>query len=185
MADPTEPRYDPSNSGTCLARTKDGVWDAQGRPVSNLPTPEEPSDAATKGYVDTMISRTTQLWSCSTNPAMADPGAGRLRFNQATAAESTELALSATSDGGTDVSAALGRLLGGDFVTMQDQDDATRWVRYTLRSPPAAMSPTWWRLSVALLDVSAAELIQNNHALVVQMAESPAATRSALLARRH
>jgi hypothetical protein len=50
------PRFIPPDSNTALAKDDDGVWDAEDRPVANLPDPQLPQDAATKAYVDATAS---------------------------------------------------------------------------------------------------------------------------------
>src|SRR5262245_41594853 len=56
----------------------------------------------------------TGYWRFSTTTTMADPGAGKLRFDNATIASAANLAISVTTDHGTDATRVLASLVIGD-----------------------------------------------------------------------
>src|SRR5215475_13817920 len=88
------------------------------------------------------------FWRLSLSTVMADPGAGKLRFNTATPPTATALAVDVLTDPGTDVTNLLRSLGAGDSVYIQDQDNAANWIRYDIGA--AADNSGWFQLTVAL-----------------------------------
>src|SRR5262249_32500910 len=93
---------------------------------------------------------TTQgYWRFSTTTSMADPGAGKIRFNTATPSTATALAISVTTDPGTDATRVLQSLTNGDSIYIQDQGNSANWVRYKVNGTPTN-NTTWFQIPVAL-----------------------------------
>jgi Collagen triple helix repeat (20 copies) len=98
-------------------------------------------------YVPPPTTTVSGFWTYVTSEVMADPGSGNLRSDGASAMVSTQLAVSALTLNGTDMSAAFGALTDGDLVVVQEQDVVGDWARFTLSGPPVN-NTTWWLLPV-------------------------------------
>src|SRR5262245_15780133 len=110
---------------------------------------------------------TTGYWRFdATSTTMADPGSGKLRFNTATPSTSAALAISKTTDPGTDASPVLASLANGDQLYIQDQGDATKWIRYGVTGA-STNNTTWFQVPVSYRS-SAGTLPSNNTPLAVQ-----------------
>jgi hypothetical protein len=104
------------------------------------------------------------LYSADTNSTIADPGHGDIRWNNATQASATELALSHMTDDGIDIEAFYGRVAAGDFLRVQDKNDATRFQNWLVTS--ATQETGWLRLGVSIVTSGGGNL-PNNHPLVL------------------
>src|SRR5262245_8274975 len=110
---------------------------------------------------------TTGYWRFdATSTTMADPGSGKLRVNNATPSSATLLAISKTTDPGTDASQLLASLANGDQLYIQDQGDATKWIRYGVTGA-STNNTTWFQVPVSYRS-SAGTLPSNNTPLAVQ-----------------
>jgi hypothetical protein len=178
------PPIEPTESGSCLLRTADGTWDGDARPIANVADPVETQDAATKAMVDsaTAAVQTTALWIVNTSTVMADPTSGRVRFNHDDIALVTEVAIAALSANSTDVSQLLGSLRAGDPFNVQDQDDATRFGKYTV-SGATVGAGTWWRVPVTFKSGGATFIQSGNQELAIVITHYPVNEIAALEAR--
>ena len=71
----------------------------------------------------------------SFNASTAEPITGnQIRINNASQAAATRFWISHTTFDGLDVSVGLSRIVPGDLIYMQDFDDGSKWVRYTVTS---------------------------------------------------
>src|SRR5262245_58742901 len=121
-------------AGTALAAvTAAGVFSGNGSLLTDLP----------------VTSTSEGTWRFATGTVMADPGAGKLRFNNATISAATAVALSTLTDPGTDVAAYLRSLAAGDGLYIQDRDNSANWVRHVLGAA-VVDNTTWFQLPVAL-----------------------------------
>lgn len=101
----------------------------------------------------------------ATNHAIADPGAGSVRFDSATASAVTRIALDAITDGGTDVGGAVASLVADDTFYFQVQADAGVWGRYALTGPPVDHAG-WWEIPVSWVSAQGAEPANNTPLLL-------------------
>jgi Major tropism determinant N-terminal domain len=123
--------------------------------------------AAARGWHALPVSTREGIWSFSTTTTMADPGSGKLRFNAATPASVTALALSKTTDSGIDASNTLKTLTTGDAIQVQDQSNAANWIRFKL-TVPAVNNTSWFQLPVALYEpTSYGGVVPNNNSPVL------------------
>lgn len=93
--------------------------------------------AAILDYIDNQESGATvgMQWRFSTSTTDADPGSGRMRWNNATPASVTALIVSDFTDGGVDVSNILG-LIGASFkVYVQEQKDGATALSLDVTGP--------------------------------------------------
>jgi len=88
-------------------------------------------------------------WFFATSAVMADPGSGNMRFNAATAAATTAIAISTHTADNIDYGGSLRSLVLGDSFYLQDRDNAANWVRYDLSGPPVD-NGAWLQIPVAL-----------------------------------
>ena len=95
--------------------------DMNSQKAVNLAAPTADTDAANKQYVDTAaaaeVQNGTLTYTFASSVTMADPGAGLVRFNNATVASVTALAFDATS-------AATGNPDISDWITTWDDSDS-------------------------------------------------------------
>jgi hypothetical protein len=106
------------------------------------------------------VSTKEAFWRYDASIVMADPGAGKFRGNASTPAASTVLAISATTDGNTDVSNALKALTVGDTVQIQDKNDSTNWARFTLSGAPVN-NGTWFQLPLTYVSGGGSAITNN------------------------
>jgi hypothetical protein len=115
----------------------------------------------------------TGLWLFSTSTTMTNPGTGVVRLNSATASSATAIAISSTTDGGTDASQLLQSLQKGDLVFLQDNDDTSKWLRFNVKGTPTN-NTTWYQLPVSYAS-SAGAIPSNNDHLAVLVSKSSSA----------
>ena len=88
-----------------------------------------------------------QAWVFSTTTTAEDPGAGRLRFNDTDAADTTALYIDTLDINGVDRSSRLAAITTGDVIHVQGAGDGTRWERFVVTG--AAIDQTdWYELPV-------------------------------------
>lgn len=95
----------------------------------------------------------------STTTTAADPGAGRIRFNNSTPASVTEIYISEITDGSLFVGQLLADMKAGDKMAIAEEGDATKFITVTLDSAPVD-STDFYTISVTIVDSGA--LIGNN-----------------------
>ena len=109
---------------------------------------------------------TTGEYRFSTTATMADPGSGNLRSNTGVASTATALAMDQLGAGGTDITTLFQAMRDADTIFLQDQDDATNFVRYELTAGPTINSG-WAQVPVTV--VSSGGTITNNQLCVLQL----------------
>lgn len=114
------------------------------------------------------------LYSVDTNTTVADPGHGDVRWNNATQNAATVLAISHITDDGLDISAFFGRLAAGDYLRVQDKDDAARFQNWLITS--TTNNVDWLELGVSIVTSGGGNL-PNNHQIVL-VASYPASASS-------
>lgn len=118
---------------------------------------------ALSGGTLSAISTTTGIWRVDTaSTTMADPGAGKFRFNTATPSTATALAFDRTTDPGTDATNLLKALAVGDGIYIQDQSNSTNFVRYDVTG--AVINNTgWFQIPVTLHGSSSGGTLPTNN----------------------
>jgi hypothetical protein len=101
----------------------------------------------------------TTRYRFSTTTAMADPGTGRFRYNNATQSLVTQIAVSDTDRDGVDMSNILSIISSGDRLYIQEGADAANWGVYDVNGAPTD-NTTWWQIPVT--NVAAGDLPANN-----------------------
>jgi hypothetical protein len=104
------------------------------------------------------------LYKADTTVTMADPGAGDVRWNNATQASATQLAIDLMTDDGLDVTAFAARVAAGDYLRIQDRDDAARFQNWVISA--SVVESGWLRLTVSLATSGGGNL-PNNHPIVL------------------
>ncbi len=98
-----------------FAVTVDAIWSATSRTLT-----------------DTSVSASTLLeYKASNITTDSDPGAGRVRWNNATQASATQIYLDHSTNTGLDISAHVGTIVAGTKIMIQDKDDSgtmQKWV---------------------------------------------------------
>ena len=103
---------------------------------------------------------TQQSWNFNTGTAPGDPGKGKISFNAATPAASTQLFMDSLTNSNFDFANWFRSFNAGDTVTIQDSGNANNWVKYTLAAAPADQTG-WWIVGVTYM-ASAGTLPNNN-----------------------
>ena len=81
----------------------------------------------------TTISTASGHFTYTYNTTLTEPPIGnQLRLNNATQSAATRLWLSESTFDGLDVSLGLAKILAGHYIYIQDYDDASKWVKYTV-----------------------------------------------------
>lgn len=114
------------------------------------------------------------LYSADTNTTIVDPGHGDVRWNNATQNAATVLAISHMTDDGLDIGAFFGRLAAGDYLRIQDKDDAARYQNWLITS--TVNNVDWLELGVSIVTSNGGNL-PNNHNIVL-VASYPASASS-------
>src|SRR5262245_20586272 len=106
-------------------------------------------------------------WNFSNITTMADPGSGKIRFDNATIASTTNIAISRTTSPGADAANILRGMLSGTIVYIQERDNSANWVRFKMTAA-AVDNTTWFQLPVTLYDaISTGGALTNNTPLTV------------------
>jgi hypothetical protein len=112
-----------------------------------------------------IVSSIEGLWNFSSTTTMADPGSGKVRVNNVSVPGATQMAISATTNAGTDRSQIIKSLTVGDQIVCQDRSDSANWVRYTVQSAPID-NTTWFQIAVSATS-SSGTTSSNNNELVI------------------
>ena len=102
-------------------------------------------------------------WDTSTSGAV---GSGKLGIDASTWAAATQIRISEFTDDGTDASAGLDLIVAGETISIQQQNDATRWAKYDITGPTVDHG-TYRTMPVTYHD-SGAQPSSNNVPLLVQ-----------------
>ncbi|HKB40479.1 MAG TPA: hypothetical protein VKD72_28905, partial [Gemmataceae bacterium] len=130
--------------------TVGGMTFVKGLYISGAPTT---TDSAVWRFSSTVPSSPT------------DPSSGKLTLNNSSGPLATSLCISDLTDAGTDVSSYLSSLQAGDVVYLQDQSDASKWLRYNLTT--AAVDHTYWHeLGVSYVSGPGGSITNNSPLLV-------------------
>ena len=121
--------------------------------------------SATKEYVDTLVGNSGRWRFDGTSIVMADPGSGKIRADNATVASITQLAISVLTDFDVDATLFFQLLRAADKVIIQDRDDATKWMRFTMTGAPTN-NTTWFLFPVTYV-ASLGTAPTNNDTLLV------------------
>jgi len=126
-----------------------------------FPRPRTPPGSGTGG------------WDWSSNTTIADPGAGNmrtnanpLRVNPRDLPAITYIALSAITNGGTDVSVTLREYPTGTVVYLQDKADSSKWAAFRMTDPPVDEGG-WFRLAVTFLQSGTEGTVTNNSPMIL------------------
>ena len=104
-------------------------------------------------------------YKASSTTTESDPGAGRLRWNNATQASATEIYLDAETNGGTDVSNFLSSVPAGSTLYIQDKDDATIYQRWLVVS--IVDNVGWVTLTVSQVTAQGGNIPNNGIAILM------------------
>src|SRR5262245_47398411 len=130
--------------------TVGGMTFVKGLYISGAPTT---TDSAVWRFSSTVPSSPT------------DPSSGKLTLNNSSGPSATSICISDLTDAGTDVSSYLSSLQAGDVVYLQDQSDASKWLRYNLTT--AAVDHTYWHeLGVSYVSGPGGSITNNSPLLV-------------------
>ena len=88
------------------------------------------------------------IYRLDVNTAAADPGAGKLRLNNAAPGSVTAIYLSSSNQNGVDISAALKLLATGDRLIIQDADNSANAIRFTIPATLPVDHTGWWTVAV-------------------------------------
>lgn len=129
------------------------------------PTPPEPWPAPAASGGGAIL---TDEWAAWTNiTVIADPGNGRIVWNNADQANATALAVAAQSSTAADSAGVWRALRSGDILAMQRKTDADRFVKYRITGTPID-HVTWFEVPVSLINSSGLPFT-SNETLVVAM----------------
>jgi len=141
---PQGPQGAPGAQGPAGATGATGPQGAAGpQGPTGATGPQGPAGAANAAYTGTW------RWTTITTDAATS---GRVGLNQATWTAATQVNLSKTTQPGTDVSGATGKVKVGDGLYLQAQADGTRWGKYTITS--VTDNGTWVAYGVTLVNCS-------------------------------
>ncbi len=119
--------------------------------------------AGVRGWIAPPVN--TAIYSYSSNTTMADPGNGKFRGNNALLGSATQLALSAITNAGSNIASFLRSIRVNDTIYIQDQDDATVWIRYNVTAT-ATDNTTWFQFPVSVLGGSGSTPLNNAKCLI-------------------
>lgn len=102
-------------------------------------------------------------WRFSDSISMADPGAGRFRYNHGTLGSVTDIAISATTRPGFDASTILGALALNDRLYIQEEKEAGSFQVWNISS--VVDNTTWFQITVT--SVALGTIPANNKDCVV------------------
>src|SRR5262245_37625332 len=130
--------------------TVGGMTFVKGLYISGAPTT---TDSAVWRFSSTVPSSPT------------DPSSGKLTLNNSSGPSATSICISDLTDAGTDVSSYLSSLQAGDVVYLQDQSDASKWLRYNLTTAPVDHT-SWHELAVSYVSGPGGAITNNSPVLV-------------------
>lgn len=107
----------------------------------------------------------TAAYRFKTGTGAANPGTGKLAFNNATPASVTQLFVSSITDSGADITVFLNQLRTNDSLMVQDKDDSSILTRFVLSGAPVN-NTGWFTLPVSVVS-SAGSLPLNNAQIIL------------------
>lgn len=111
-------------------------------------------------------------YRASSTTAAADPGAGRIRWNNATQASATALYIDTLTDAGLDISAYISALPVGVQLILQDKDNASIQQRWLVTS--VTDNTGWMTIGVAPVSATGGNIA--NNAQMVAVFSNPVTT---------
>lgn len=118
------------------------------------------NDTDATGGAGSQGSPLDTLWVYKNTTSDADPGAGAFRLNNASPGSATFVYIDDLTDAGTDISGISLRVASGDVFYVQQQNDAGRWVRYSVSGAPTDAAG-YWKVPVTV-QASSGTAFQNN-----------------------
>jgi hypothetical protein len=116
-------------------------------------------------------SSTEGIWRFdATSTTMADPLAGKIRFDSATVAGVANLAIDILTDGGVDVTNLLKGLVVDDQIYIQDKATSANWVRFRVSTLPIN-NAGWFQIPVTRIG-SGGALPSNNSQLLIAFTQA-------------
>ena len=116
------------------------------------------------------ISQLGKYKSVTNNQAASDPGAGKLKWNNATQPSSTAIYIDSVTDGGFDATNYFNAVKVPVFLYIQDMDDASIFQRWTVTS--IVDSTGWFTFSVTYVD--GAGSFGNNKNIIITLVSNSA-----------
>ena len=128
-----------------------------------------PSTQAVSDLTDTIVGQgggfnTAKYKATTTNQSATDPGAGKLKWNNATLISSTQIYIDNITDGGVDISNFLAKVGNNTVLYLQKIKDANIYQRWNIDS--LVDNTGWYTLNVSLLD-SLGVPFSNNENLII------------------
>jgi hypothetical protein len=111
-----------------------------------------------------MFSTPLAYKAITNQTSAADPGAGKLRWNNSTQISATELYIDSLTDSGLDLSNYIKTIPAGSTLFIQDKDDAAKYQKWLIASIVDNLG--WMTLQVSLL-ASVGSDIANNQQIVL------------------
>lgn len=106
-----------------------------------------PTQAAVKSYIDSLGLSGLRYLADTASTAASDPGAGNLRFNNATLASVTALYIDDSTSDGVDLSTLLGSLGSSGLVKITSVRDNGEWRIFKWTAAPTD-NTGWWTFTV-------------------------------------
>src|SRR5262245_4145646 len=104
----------------------------------------------------------TGVWRWSTSTTA--PASGHIAINNTDQQAATQVLVNDLTDGGSDVTNFLEKFKAGDQIYMQVQNDATRWMKYTITGAPTDQG-AYHSFPVTFLTGSGTQLLPGNNVL--------------------
>jgi hypothetical protein len=116
-------------------------------------------------------------YEADTTGTTGDPGAGDIRWNNATQASATQINLSHLTDDGVDIDLFLELIAIGDVLVVQDQNDSLNYQTWEVSGAPVAFPHSYFEFPVTLnaSGGTGTTNFANNHNLIVIWLRSGAA----------
>ena len=99
------------------------------------------------------------------NQAASDPGAGKVRWNNATQNAATQIYLDVVTDDGIDLTNYMRNFVAGSSLYLQDRDDAGKYQRWMINL--ATDNTGWITLNVTLANSLGGNLANNAQTILV------------------
>ena len=103
-----------------------------------------------KNYIQAYVANNitvTAEWLFDTSTVEADPGATKFRLNNATQENSTYIYVDDITKQGVDMGNLISRLKSGDLIYIQEKDDSTRALLFTVNGDSEDQTG-WWKIPV-------------------------------------
>ena len=103
-----------------------------------------------KNYIQAYVANNitvTAEWLFDTSTVEADPGSTKFRLNNATQENSTYIYVNDVTKQGVDMGNLISRLKSGDLIYIQEKDDSTRALLFTVNGDSEDQTG-WWKIPV-------------------------------------